>query len=188
MPSAPIISLVSTPGASFAATSTTSVALGTGTKTFTTQAGLAYSANMRVRVAYNASNYLEGPITSYSSTTLVVAADRFVGTGTYTAWTINAAGDQGAAGASFVTSETGASNALVATLAGVVPANGVCIILQLSHSLQAGANTLNLNTYGVVSIKSSRNPSNNIATAYAATGRILLCYTSSGPAWLDMSQ
>lgn len=87
-------------GPGYYATSTSSVAIGTGSKTFTTQAALAYSANARVRVAYDASNYMEGVVTSYSGTSLAVNVDRVVGSGTYASWTINLAGDVGASGAS----------------------------------------------------------------------------------------
>src|ERR1043166_5421468 len=87
-------------GPGYAATSTTSVTLGTGTKTFTTQTGLADPAGDRARVSKDAANYLEGPVASYSGTTLVVTSDRIVGSGTYTAWNIGLAGDLGATGAS----------------------------------------------------------------------------------------
>lgn len=106
-------------GPGYAATSTSSVAIGTGSKTWTTQAGLAYTAGARARVAYDASNYLEGPITSYAGTTLVINVDRVAGSGTYAAWNIGLAGDVGATGA------TGASGAVGATGAtGPSGANG----------------------------------------------------------------
>ncbi len=86
-------------GAGYTATSTTSVVIGTGSKTFTTQAGLAYLANDRVRVANSATNYVEGVVTSYSGTTLIVNVDRTVGSGTFASWNIGIAGDLGATGA-----------------------------------------------------------------------------------------
>ena len=90
-------------GPGYKATSTTSLALASsGSASFTTQAGLAYAAGMRVRaVATAATNtYEEGIVSSYSGTTLVVALDRSVGTaGTYTAWNLGIAGDRGATGA-----------------------------------------------------------------------------------------
>ena len=82
-------------GPGYYSTSTTSVTLGTGSKSVTTQTGLAYSANARVRLAYDSSNYLEGVVASYNSGTgaLVITSDRYVGSGTYSAWTLNIAGD-----------------------------------------------------------------------------------------------
>lgn len=83
------------------------------------------------------------------------------------------------------------ANAPVATLnnaAGIVIGvnAGLRILLTLAATLQAGANTLNLNGAGAIAIKSHLNVANNIATAYAATGIIDLLY--DGTQWLDMSQ
>lgn len=90
-------------GPSYAATSTSSVAIASsGSKAFTTQAGLAYSAGARVRVSDAAApttNWMEGVVTAYSSTTLTFTADRSLGSGTLTSWTINLAGQPGASGA-----------------------------------------------------------------------------------------
>lgn len=86
-----------------------------------------------------------------------------------------------------VAAETGANTALVATLAGgPVLATGLVITIQLGHTLQAGANTLNYNATGVKSILSHLNTANNLGTAYAATGLLTVIY--NGTAWLDISQ
>ncbi len=91
----------------------------------------------------------------------------------------------------YISAETGANNALVASLtdasgASVTVAAGLRITLQLGHTLQAGANSLNLNGAGVASIKSHLDGTTDIAAGYAATGVIELFY--NGTAWLDMSQ
>jgi hypothetical protein len=70
-----------------------SLVIGTGTKTFTTQTGLAYVAGMRVRATdvANAANYMEGTVTSYTTGTgaLVMGIDRVGGAGTTVAsWTL----------------------------------------------------------------------------------------------------
>lgn len=92
-----------TNGAGYTATSTSSVVIASsGSKTFTTQSGLAYTAGARVRAADSANpatNYMEGVVTSYSGTTLVFTADRSVGSGTIPSWNINLVGDKGADGA-----------------------------------------------------------------------------------------
>lgn len=85
----------------------------------------------------------------------------------------------------FIASETGANNAIVANSVNS-PVAGLRILIQLAHSLQAGANTLLYNGIGPASIKSHRNPANDIGTAYVATGMIDLTY--NGSVWLDMSQ
>ena len=102
------ISLVGSPGTTgtngtngtgYLTTSTTSLTIGTGSKTFTTtQASntLAWTAGARIRATDSGNpttNYMEGVVTSYSGTTLVVTMDRTVGSGTIATWDINAVGD-----------------------------------------------------------------------------------------------
>lgn len=89
-------------GTGYAATSTTSLAIGSGSKTFTTQSGLAYSAGARVRAtsAANTANYMEGLATSYSGTSLVVNVDTTGGSGTAADWNLNVSGNVGATGPS----------------------------------------------------------------------------------------
>lgn len=114
-------------GAGYTATSTTSlVTAGSGSKSFTTQSGLAYSVGARIRAtSTGSSEWMEGVVTSYSSTTLVVTMDLNSGTGTHTDWNINLAGQRGATGA---TGSTGAAGTIdgttLSTLTGVLKANG----------------------------------------------------------------
>ena len=84
-------------GEGYSATSTSSVAIGTGTKTFTTQAGLAYLPGDRVRISDSSdtTKYMEGVVTSYSGTTLVISSDLAVSSGTITTWNIGIAGNPG---------------------------------------------------------------------------------------------
>jgi signal peptidase I len=100
-----------TNGAGYTASSTTSVAIGTGAKAFDTQAGLAYVANVRVRVANSSSNYMEGVVASYTGTTLTVTVDRVVGSGTFASWNIGVAGDVGAQGPAGTNGTNGATGA-----------------------------------------------------------------------------
>jgi hypothetical protein len=86
-------------GASYAATSTTSLAIGTGSKVFATQGGLAYVTGSRVRAASNASpavNWMEGVVTAYSGTSLTVTIDKIAGAGTLADWNLSIAGQPGA--------------------------------------------------------------------------------------------
>lgn len=74
--------------------------------------------------------------------------------------------------------ESGANNALVAALldAGgnaVTVAAGLIIWLKLGHSLQAGANTLNLNSHGADAIKKTSNPATDLSVT-AVSGSILM--------------
>jgi len=82
-------------------TSTTSLAIGTGSKTFTTQSGKQYAAGMFVLATSDAdpANYMHGQVTSYSSTSLVVNVLGIGGSGTKADWTIAVSGSQGPTGA-----------------------------------------------------------------------------------------
>ncbi|UPU00217.1 hypothetical protein J4G48_0020255 [Bradyrhizobium barranii subsp. apii] len=84
-------------GASYGGTSTTSLAIGTGSKVFTTQAGLAYQDGARVRAssAANTSNWMEG-LATYSGTALTINVDKTNGSGTLADWNLNVVGQPGA--------------------------------------------------------------------------------------------
>ena len=93
-------------------TSSTSNTVGTGSLTFTTNladTATAFAVGERVRIAYTVTptNYVEGIITSFSGTTLVITSDAFGGSGTYTSWNIVAAGNVGATGATGPTGPAG---------------------------------------------------------------------------------
>ena len=90
-----------TNGAGYFAASTSSLAVGSGSTAFTTQAGLAYSAGARVRAssAADGTNYMEGLVTAYSGTTLTVNVTASGGSGTHADWNINLVGQPGTNGA-----------------------------------------------------------------------------------------
>ena len=76
-------------------TSTTSMSIGTGSKSFTVSINSANSAFVvgnRVRLIYDSTNYMEGTITAYSGTSMTVNVDTTAGSGTYSAWTIGLTG------------------------------------------------------------------------------------------------
>ncbi len=86
----------------------------------------------------------------------------------------------------------GSNNAITAAL---LDANGVAIptvaglkltLILGALTLQAGANTLNLNGTSAIAIKSHNAATVDIAAAYAANGIIEVIF--NGTSWLDMSQ
>ncbi|AWL07966.1 hypothetical protein HME7025_00081 [Aquirufa nivalisilvae] len=88
-------------------TSVTSITIGTGSKTFTTNkasTSSAFIAGLRVRVINTTTptNYMEGVITSFTSTTLIVIVDYVAGSGTYAIWEIAVAGQKGLDGSNSV--------------------------------------------------------------------------------------
>jgi hypothetical protein len=86
----------------YSATSTTSLAIGTGSKTFTTQSGKDFGVGSWVFASSNAdpTNFMLGQVTSYSATSLVVNVTTIGGTGTKADWTIRASSSPGSAGKS----------------------------------------------------------------------------------------
>ena len=96
-------------GPGYKATSVTSVTVGAGPQTFTTQAGLAYSIGARARASSSGTPtaWMEGLVTAYSGTTLTINVDAISGSGAHTDWDINVSGQQGAAGATGATGSPG---------------------------------------------------------------------------------
>jgi hypothetical protein len=83
--------------------------------------------------------------------------------------------------------DTGANNALVATIPGLTVTNGTCVLLYLQHTLQVGANTFALNGGAALPILTHFGGGANIAKGYAAGYLINLC-NAQAAFWLDMSQ
>jgi hypothetical protein len=81
-------------------TSASSVAIGTGSKSFTVNKVGALAVGTRVRVASSSSpaNYVEGPITAIASLNVTVNVDNVGGSGTISSWNVTVAGDKGAKG------------------------------------------------------------------------------------------
>lgn len=93
----------------YGATSTTSLAIGTGSKSLTVQTDKAFQIGQFVQIANTATpaNYMFGQVTAYNASTgaLTVLVSAVGGSGTFTAWTIGLAATGGAyaqlAGATF---------------------------------------------------------------------------------------
>lgn len=107
-------------GGAYSATSTTSLSIGTGSKTLTTQSGLDYVVGSRLRLVNSAdvTEWMEGPVTAYSGTSLTFTSELTNGSGTVATWNLSIAGERGqtgATGATGATGETGATGAAGAT-------------------------------------------------------------------------
>lgn len=89
-------------GGALSATSTTSLIIGTGTKSLTVAANKAFAAGQPITIALTAdvTKYMFGAVTSYDAVmgALVVSVSDAAGSGTYAAWTVSLAGPKGAAG------------------------------------------------------------------------------------------
>lgn len=75
----------------YTGTSTSSVAVGLGTKTFIVPAGKSWGPGMYLTVRADATHSVTGPVTSYSGTTLVLDAQAVEGSGTFASWAIGLA-------------------------------------------------------------------------------------------------
>lgn len=98
-------------GAGYGGTSSTSLAIANSvTKTFTTQAGLAYQVGNYVRAssAAGSGNFMEGTVSSYSGTTLAIAVTTIGGSGTKSDWVFATSGVPGTTGVSTIAGNAGA--------------------------------------------------------------------------------
>ena len=86
-----------TNGIGYGGTSASAKTISLGSKTFAVQQGLAYIAGQRIRFVdqTNAANFLEGTITSYSATSMVVNIDNTGGSGTIANWNLTVGGNLG---------------------------------------------------------------------------------------------
>ena len=82
--------LAATVSAGTSDVSTTSLAIETGPKTFTVTAGKSFTAGMYLTATDQAdsANYMQGFVTSYSGTTLIMTIQSVGGSGTISAWNI----------------------------------------------------------------------------------------------------
>lgn len=96
-------------GAGYGGTSATSLLIANSvTKTFTTQAGLAYQNGVYTRAssAANGGNYMEG-LATYSGTVLQIAVTAISGSGTKADWVFSTPGTPGSAGIGHIDTKTG---------------------------------------------------------------------------------
>jgi hypothetical protein len=83
-------------------------------------------------------------------------------------------------------SAASSNNALAVTALTAFTNINACIKVQgLAHTLQAGANTLNLNGGGALAIKKKQDPAANIGTAYAVNSNFSACYNAADNVWQE---
>lgn len=101
------------PGDVFSTTSTDSITIGVGAKSFTVDVGLSYVPSQPIVLSHDGSNYMNGTITSYNAGTgaVVVNITSVTGAGTYSSWFLALGGLQGPPGPSGATGATGPAGA-----------------------------------------------------------------------------
>lgn len=192
--------------------STTSTLIGTGSKTFTVSipaTSSAFTVGTRVRFAYTTTpaNFMEGVITAFSTTSMVVNVDTTGGSGTYATWAISVAGVQGNAGLTVGTTGVsgGTSGYILYDNAGVVgelaTTGSGSVVLSTSPTLvtpllgtPTSGNfstgtftwpTFNQNTTGTASNVTGTVLAANGGTGLTAVGTSGNVLTSDGTAWVS---
>ena len=93
--------------------STTSLAIGTGTKTLTIEASKQFAIGQTARITYNSdiNKWMQGTVSAYNASTgsLSISVDTISGSGTYALWTVALTGSVGPTGATGATGDTGAT-------------------------------------------------------------------------------
>lgn len=99
--------------------STTSLAIGTGTKTLTIEASKQFAIGQTARITYNSdiNKWMQGTVSAYNATTgsLSISVDTISGSGTYAVWTVALTGSVGPTGATGATGPAGSTGATGAT-------------------------------------------------------------------------
>ena len=118
--------------ASLAGTSATSTAIATGSKSLTASTGKSWQVGqwLNIASAADATNFMNGPVTAYTSATgaLTVNVDNVGGSGTFADWVISLSGTQGTTGAAGLQGDTGPAGA-DGTIAGPVSSTDSAIAL-----------------------------------------------------------
>jgi hypothetical protein len=116
-------------------TSVSNLPVAIGSTTFTTQADIVWVLGQRIRATNSGgTKVMEGPITSYTGTTLVINTDKIVGTGNNAAWNLAICGEVGATGSTGATGSAGATGA-----------TGVSAFTTLNGSTSLGSNLYSIN-------------------------------------------
>lgn len=99
--------------------STTSLTIGTGTKTLTIEASKQFAIGQTARITYKSdiNKWMQGTVSAYNATTgsLSISVDTISGSGTYALWTVALTGSVGPTGATGATGATGPTGATGAT-------------------------------------------------------------------------
>jgi len=93
-------------------TSASSLTIGTGTKTFNFSAlsnNLGWLPGTRIRASATGGDYMEGEITTVTSSAVTIDVDYTVGSGSHSSWNLTIAGDVGATGATGAAGADGAN-------------------------------------------------------------------------------
>ncbi|MGX9430286.1 hypothetical protein [Bradyrhizobium sp. LeoA1S1] len=128
-------------GASYGGSSTTSLAIGTGSKTFAIGTGYAYQVGNYVRAssAANGANFMEGFVTAYSGGNITINVTRVNGSGTFADWNFSVSGAPGAGNGDLLAANHLTDVTLTAPGTGGVARPAADIILDVTNVRNYGA-------------------------------------------------
>lgn len=173
------------------ATSTTSLAIGTGSKSLTVETDKQFATGQTVRVTNTAdvAKWMQGTVVTYNAATgaLVVTVDTVSGTGTLASWVVALTGGTGPTGATGPAGATGPTGATGAT----GPANSLSIgtvntgAAAATITGAAPAQTLNLTLppgpTGSTGSTGATGPANSLAIGTVTAGPAAATITGSAP-------
>jgi hypothetical protein len=162
----------------FVGTSTSSLTIGLGTKSFTTQTGEQYTSGIWITAVSsgNASNYMFGQVTSYSGSLLVVNIQATGGSGTLADWNLSLAGVRGPAG------EGVTPQAIGFTLTAGTTVKTLTVDTDVTASqlvTLAGSQTLSNKALASPNVTGRL----SIGGSYGSSGQVLMSQGSSDPVW-----
>ena len=159
-------------GDRYSTTSSTSLVIGSGSKTLTVGTGLAYSVGQEVVIANTVSRLMTGTISSYATGNgqLIASVTSTTGSGTYTSWSVNLGGAAGTPGATGATGPIAGSNTqVIFNDDSVANGNASLTFDKTTETLTAG----NISTGGTLSVTGNANVGNlGITGLIIATGNI----------------
>jgi|GEM_PF-1713057 len=176
-------------GIDYNGTSTTSLTIGTGSKSLTVQTGKNFQIGQSVRIAYTTtpSNYMDGQVTAYTSGTgaLVVNVSAVGGSGTQSAWTVSLSPGAGSfatlTGSETLTNKTLTTPTLSATAsgtgAGVVGYNSGAMTFgdgSVQRTIATTDNTQTLTNKTFDTASNTLKVNGNTVTASAGTATVTL--------------
>jgi hypothetical protein len=165
------------------ATSTTSLAIGTGSKTFAIQAGKAFQVNQWVLIneTSNSANQMLGQITAYSGTSLTVNVVATGGSGTHADWTVLLYPSNAAAGFAppiGTGNVTGPGSATAGHMATFADSTGK--VIQDGGAPIGGANTITPSMYAAAAISFGATMLNGIIVPAVASNALTFAIKTLG--------
>lgn len=165
-------------------TSTSSLSLTTGSKTFTTNTQLQLAAGSQVTITYlsDLSKYMTGQVTAYNQDTgsITVNVQNIIGSGTFANWSVTLSGAAGATGAKGLNAKGVWNSATAYAQDDWVTYNGSSYYRLIAGTTGTDPATDTTN-WGVLSSKGDVGASNSLSIGTVTTGTAAASITGTSP-------